>query len=171
MPFVGRYTKYPIYPEFNGDPTQFNNILAVSFQYNDLAVGATADFQLKIAGKEIRVYDFGLHFLESVVDFTVFEDATCTDGLNVITPANTDRNSPFLSSIFASSNPTGISGGVKILGLEHFGLVADLVGFGEEPPVNLQYVTLKFNSNYIFRFTNTGSEIIKNLRFLVLWSE
>lgn len=171
MSFIGRYTKYPIYPQFGADPTSFNNILAVTFEEDIFAPGHTLNYQFKTGSAEIRMYDLAIEFIESEVDFTILEDATCTDGVTQVFAGTADRNSTFVSSVYASSDPTGISGGVTLESLEHFGLNSPIIGLGDYPPSEVNYVTLKFNSNYIFRFTNVGSVPITDIRCLILWAE
>ena len=171
MPFIGRDPSFPLYPQFGADPTQFRNIMALTFEQDAVTPGQTLNYQVKTAAKEVRVYDIAVEFTQGEVDFTILEGATCTDGVTVVPAVNADRNSTFASSVFASSDPTGISGGVALKGMEHFGLPSPIVGLENAPPTAVNYVTLKFNSNYIFRFVNVSSENITELRFLLLFSE
>lgn len=171
MPFIGRYTRYPVYPQFGPDPTLFQNILAATFETELLAPGGTVNYQIKTGDKEIRLYDIELEILDSEIDFTILEGSTCVDGVTVLTLSSSDRNSTFASSVFASMDPTGIVGGVPVKALEHFGLQRPILGFGNTVPENVAYITLKFNSNYIFRVQNVGVSDIIDLRVIVLWSE
>ena len=171
MPFIGRDPSFPLYPQFGADPTQFRNIMALTFEQDAVTTGQTLNFQVKTAAKEIRVYDIAVEFTQGEVDFTILEGATCTDGVTAVPVVSADRNSGFVSSVFASSDPTGISGGTVLKGMEHFGLPSPIIGFADEPPASLNFVTLKFNSNYIFRFVNVSSENISEVRFLLLFAE
>lgn len=171
MPYIGRYTSYPQFPEFGGDPTQFLNALSIVYQVDNLGPGATHDFQLKTADKDVRIYDQSLFFLESEVDYIVLEGATCTDGVTVVPVENADRNSVFVTSLLAFDDPTGISGGIDFDGMEQFALNSGIIGAANRNPLNVQYITLKLNSNYIFRFINQGTETITKLRLVLLLAE
>lgn len=171
MPFIGRYTRYPIYPQFGGDPTLFQNVLGVLFETDLLNPGGVVEHQLKTAGKEIRLYDMDIEILDSAIDFTLTEGATCVDGVTVVPVGNADRNSTFVSSVYASLDPTAIVGGLPVTIGEHFGLPSPLLGLGNVPPQNVQYLTLKFNTNYIFRIENVGTNPIIDLRVICLFSE
>lgn len=172
MPFRGRNdSDYPIYPQFGSDPTKFNNILAVTFEKDSFLSGDTLNFQLKTGDSEIRVYDLVVEFIDGEVDFTITEGATCTDGVTLVTPGSSDRNSPFVSSVFASYDPTAISGGIIVNSFEHFGLPSPIIGFVDLPPSSVNYVTLKLNTNYIFKFVNVSPVTIIDFRFLLLWAE
>lgn len=171
MPFIGRYTRYPIYPQFGSDPTSHKNILAITFEHDVLTPGQTINLQLKTSNSEIRLYDQLIEFAESLIDYTVIEDAIVTDGTTVVNIENSDRNSSFVSSIQAFSDPTGISGGTVVAGIEHFGLPSPFIGSADVPPQSVEYITLKRNTNYIFRFTNIGAEDIYDFRMILLWAE
>lgn len=172
MPYIGRYTKYPIYPQLGSDdPTKFINTLSVGFETDLLPVGNTVNWQIKTGSAEIRFYDQLIEFFNGDVDFSIIEGATCTDGVTVVPIGSSDRNSTFVSSIFASSDPTGISGGARLVSAEHFGLRSPVFGLGDYPPNNLNYVNLRFNTNYIIRFTNVGTEDIIDLRYIALFAE
>lgn len=171
MPFIGRNPKYPIYPQFGPDPTILHNIMAITFEQDAFTAGQTLEYQFKTADAEIRVYDLIVEFIEGEVDFTILEGVTCTDGVTPVVPGSSNRNSNFVSSIFASSNPTGISGGVALKSFEHFGLPSPVIGLGDVPPASVNFVTLKANTNYIFRFVNVSSVTIIDFRFLLLWAE
>lgn len=171
MPYIGRYTRYPIYPQFGADSTKFQNILAVTFEQDLFTPGQILNYQFKTASAEVRLYDLVVEFIESEVDFTILEDATCVDGVTVVPAGTADRNSSFVTSVFASSDPTGIVGGNTLDSLEHFGLPSPIIGFADPPPASVNYVTLKFNSNYIFRLENVGTENIIDMRLIILWAE
>ncbi len=172
MPFIGRFeSNYPIYPQFGNDPSKFNNILALTFEQDTFNPGDTLNFQVKTADAEIRLYDMAIEFIESEVDFTIIEGATCTDGVTQVFAGTADRNSTFVTSVYASSDPTGITGGSRANSMEHFGLNTPIIGLGDLPPSEVNYITLKFNSNYIFRFVNVGTVPIVDMRFLLLYAE
>lgn len=171
MPFIGRYTRYPIYPQFGADSTKFQNILAITFEEDAFLPGQILNYQFKTASAQIRLYDLVVEFIESEVDFTILEGATCVDGVTVVPAGTADRNSPFVTSVFASSDPTGITGGNTLDSLEHFGLPSPIIGLGDLPPQSVNYITLKYNTNYIFRFENVGTDTIIDMRLILLWAE
>lgn len=172
MPFIGRVnSNYPVHPQFGNDPSVFNNVFAITFEQDVFAPAQVLNYQFKTGSSEIRVYDMAVEFIESEVDFQVIEGATCTDGVTQVIPGNADRNSTFVSSVYASSDPTGISGGTTAISFEHFGLPSPIIGIGDLPPATVNYITLKYNTNHIFRFTNVGSVPINDMRFLLLWAE
>lgn len=172
MPFVGRHdSNYPIYPQFGNDPTRFNNVFSILYESDMFPAGATLNFQLKVADKEIRCYDLAVEFLESEVDFTILEGVTCVDGVTPIPVGNADRNSTVTSSVLAFSDPTAIVGGVALRSFEHFGIPSPVIGLGDQSPLNVDYVTMKLNTNYIFKFVNVGSDTIIDMRFLFLFAE
>lgn len=171
MPFIGRYTKYPIYPQFGGDPTKFNNICAVLWEQDVFAPAQVLNYQFKTAGSEIRLYDQAVEFIESEVDYTILEGSTCVDGVTQVPVGTADRNSTFVSSVYASSDPTAIVGGNTLDGLEHFGLNSPIIGLGDFPPATVNYVTLKLNTNYILRFENVGTVPIIDMRAIWLFAE
>lgn len=171
MAYIGRYTRYPIYPEFGTDSTKFNNIQAITTEQDSFTPGQVLNYQLKIGGSEIRVYDLLVEFYNGEVDFTILENPTLTDGVTAIPVGNTDRNSTFATSVRAYSDPTGISGGTPLLGMEHFGLPSPVIGFGDIPPQSVNYITMRLNTNYIFRFANVGTEAIIDFRFIILFAE
>ena len=171
MPFIGRYTRYPIYPELGADPTKLTNIIGLSFEEETFLPGAILNYQVKTADSEIRLFDMDIEILDGELDFTIIEGATCVDGVTQVFTGSSDRNSLFVSTVYASSDPTAIVGGFTLDSLEHFGLPTPILGFGNVPPLLLNYVTLKYNTNYIFRFENVGTATIIDHRFLLLWAE
>lgn len=172
MPFIGRNnSNYPNNPQFGADPSIFNNVLAITYEQDVFTPGQILNFQFRTADNEIRLYDTAVEFIESEIEYQALEGVTCTDGVTQVFPSNADRNSVFVSSVYASTNPTGISGGVNSVSFEHFGLPSPIIGFADEPPASVNYITMKFNTNHIFRFTNIGTETINDFRFLLLYAE
>lgn len=171
MPFIGRGPRYPIYPEFGADPNKFKNTLSFLYENDLFLIGSTINIQVKTGNSDVRLYDQAIEFFNGEIDFTIIEDATCTDGTTPIAIGNPDRNSAFISSVTAYSDPTGISGGTIVAGMEHFGLPSPVFGLGDVPPTILNYLSLKHNSNYIIRFENVGTEDIIDFRYIMLWSE
>lgn len=171
MAFIGRYTKYPTYPDFGSDPTKFNNALSITIEQDLFTVGQVLNLQVKIGSTDIRIYDQIVEFYNGDVDFTILESPTLTDGVTPVPIGNADRNSTFVSSVTAYSDPTGISGGTPLRGMEHFGVPSPIIGFGDVPPTTVNFLTLKLNTNYIIRFANVGTENIIDFRYLLLFAE
>lgn len=167
----GPLDKYPLYPQFGTDPVKHENTISLAFEVDLFTAGSTVNFQLKTGSSEIRLYDQLVEFYNSSVDFTILEGATVANGVTPVIPGNSDRNSTFVSSVFASSDPTGISGGVPLKTLEHFGINSAISGFGDIPPQQENYTSLKYNTDYIFRFVNVGTEDIIDFRFILLYAE
>lgn len=163
--------EYPVYPEFGKDTSLFTHPFVVTYEQDLFTTGTTINFQFKTASSDIRLYDMRLEFLNGEVSFKVLEDVTCTDGVTVVTPIQADRNNTFVTSVFASTDPSALAGGTVLDSFEHFGLNTPISGFMDATPNNIELITLKRNSNYIFKFENISAEDIVDFRFLLVYLE
>lgn len=159
---------YPLYPAISLN-TAVVRFYGLSVQM-DIPMGATRSVLLEVPAMFIRLVDQKIFFLQSAIDFKVTEGVTATAGTSIPLYC-IDRNITIPTSITASLNPTGVSGGVDLIGGEHFQLTTDIIGGSERELSSISFITLQQNTNYLFSFTNAGTENITNLHYLNAWAE
>jgi len=171
MPFIGRFPRYPIYPQTGGDPTENQNIFGMLAQMT-IAPLTTANIELRTGNTSLKIADFDINFLDGMIDYSIIEDPTLVVGTQEIFIGNADRTSSVVSTARAFSNPTAISGGTMLTALTHFGEDLDIVNAGGQEFKLLDFVSLKTNVSYIFQFKNPDPLItVTNLHFGILWAE